>query len=158
MAGKGPNGVLDQVPKRKLHSHSIRKKPLYTNAKLQSPDGQMLSLVDTKHADWYVKKGLAEYISHDPVVVRLNFEPKGRPEGAAGEYYLIPKSNHCVVCGSSESYLKKWIVPHEYRKEFPGKCSYELNYNMWIGNVDVKWNVDWKEAGCTWGKAFKNLV
>lgn len=116
---KGPNGVLDQVPKRKLHSHSVRKKPLYTNAKLQSPDGQMLSLVDTKHADWYVKKGLAEYISHDPVVVRLNFEPKGRPEGAAGEYYLIPKSNHCVVCGSSESYLKKWIVPHEYRKEFP---------------------------------------
>ena len=57
----------------------------------------------------------------DPLTVRLNFEPSGRPEGEAGEYYLTFKANKCVVCGEEESYLKKYVVPHEYRKYFPGK-------------------------------------
>ena len=51
--------------------------------------------------------------------VRLKFEPAGRPEGAAGDYYLADKCNQCVVCGKDESYLRKYIVPHEYRKYFP---------------------------------------
>lgn len=37
-----------------------------------------------------------------------------------GDYYLEPKKNLCVVCGAQESYLRKYVVPHEYRKFFPG--------------------------------------
>jgi len=117
LAGPTSSSILDKPSKRELHS--VRKSPLYTNAYLEAPDGQQLCVTDNKHADWYVQKGLAKYVCRDPVTVRLNFEPKGRPEGAAGEYYLIVKSNHCVVCGRDESYLRKWIVPHEYRKHFP---------------------------------------
>ncbi len=40
-------------------------------------------------------------------------------QGLAGEYYLKVKSNQCVVCGREESYLRKYVVPHEYRKHFP---------------------------------------
>ena len=36
---------------------------------------------------------------------------------------LCFKANKCVVCGEEESYLKKYVVPHEYRKYFPGKQS-----------------------------------
>ena len=111
--------VNDKPSKRGLHS--IRKSPLYTNAYLEAPDGQQLCVTDTKHAEWYVQKGLATYVSHEPALtVRLNFEPKGRPEGKAGDYYLVAKTNQCVVCGIDESYLRKWIVPHEYRTHFPG--------------------------------------
>jgi len=51
--------------------------------------------------------------------VRLKFEPSGRPEGKAGEYYLTVKPNICVVCGVGKAYLRKNVVPHEYRKYFP---------------------------------------
>ena len=53
------------------------------------------------------------------MTVRLNFEPAGRSSGRAGGYYCNPKSNICVVCGTDESSLRKYIVPHEYRKFFP---------------------------------------
>ena len=69
--------------------------------------------------------------------MRLKFEPSGRPEGKAGEYYLTVKPNICVVCGVGKAYLRytpvyvqnlhefrnflirKNVVPHEYRKYFP---------------------------------------
>ena len=53
------------------------------------------------------------------MTVRLNFEPSGRPSSEYDQYYLMDKSNNCVVCGNDESYLRKNIVPHEYRKHFP---------------------------------------
>ena len=90
---------------------------------------------DLKKAEWYVKKGIGELISENPLTVRLKFEPSGRPEGKAGktfkswktkmyfesivlflgEYYLSVKPNICVVCGKQDSYLRKNVVPHEYR-------------------------------------------
>ena len=43
-----------------------------------------------------------------------------------GQYYTQEKANRCVVCGSSGSYIRKNVVPHEYRKHFPGKLSIKL--------------------------------
>ena len=54
----------------------------------------------------------------DPYTVQLNFEPSGRP-GAEDSYYLNFKNNICVVCGSDHSYMRKNIVPHDYRRYFP---------------------------------------
>ena len=64
---------------------------------------------------------LGHFIVNEPenVTVRLNFEPAGRSSGRAGGYYCNPKTNICVVCGTDESSLRKYIVPHEYRKFFP---------------------------------------
>ena len=53
------------------------------------------------------------------MTVRLNFEPSGRPSSEYDRYYLTDKVNKCTVCGQSESFLRKNIVPHEYRKHFP---------------------------------------
>ena len=98
-----------------------RKSPLYENSRLEAPDGQPLCVCDPKKADWYVSKGIGTLISRDPHVVRLKFEPKGRPEGDAGAYYLIDKENICAVCGETNSseHARKYVVPHEYRKYFP---------------------------------------
>jgi len=103
----------------KSRGNAVRKSPLYHNCMLQAPDGQILCTCDIKKAEWYLKKGIGEMISEDPFTVRLKFEPSGRPEGKAGEYYLSVKPNICVVCGAEESYLRKNVVPHEYRRYFP---------------------------------------
>jgi len=103
----------------KVRFNSVRKSPLYHNCMLQAPDGQVLCTCDTKKADWYVAKGIGYIVSKDPYTVRLKFEPSGRPEGRAGEYYLSVKPNICVVCGMDESFLRKNVVPHEYRRYFP---------------------------------------
>ncbi|XP_067847345.1 exonuclease 3'-5' domain-containing protein 2 isoform X2 [Heptranchias perlo] len=100
--------------------YSARKSPLYDNCFLHAPDGQPLCTCDRKKAQWYIDKGIGELISEDPFVVKLKFEPSGRPESQQ-DYYLTTKENLCVVCGKRESYIRKNIVPHEYRRHFPGQ-------------------------------------
>ncbi|KAM6275146.1 exonuclease 3'-5' domain-containing protein 2 isoform 2-T2 [Porphyrio hochstetteri] len=98
--------------------YSARKSPLYDNCFLHAPDGQPLCTCDRKKAQWYLDKGIGELVSTDPFVVKLRFEPSGRPESQV-DYYLTVKENLCVVCGKRESYIRKNIVPHEYRRHFP---------------------------------------
>ncbi|XP_075783457.1 exonuclease 3'-5' domain-containing protein 2 isoform X2 [Pelodiscus sinensis] len=98
--------------------YSARKSPLYDNCFLHAPDGQPLCTCDRKKAQWYLDKGIGELVSTDPFVVKLQFEPSGRPESQV-DYYLTVKENLCVVCGKKESYIRKNIVPHEYRRHFP---------------------------------------
>lgn len=109
-------GSLEQI--RKL---STRQNPLYYNCFLQAPDGELLCTCDKKKALWYISKGIGELILEDPLTVRLKFEPAGRAVGATGKYYQKVKENQCVVCGNSESYSRKNVVPREYRKCFPCK-------------------------------------
>nr|XP_013815030.1 PREDICTED: exonuclease 3'-5' domain-containing protein 2-like isoform X2 [Apteryx mantelli mantelli] len=98
--------------------YSVRKSPLYDNCFLHAPDGQPLCTCDRKKAQWYLDKGIGELVSTDPFVVKLQFEPSGRPESQV-DYYLTVKENLCVVCGKRESYIRKNVVPHEYRRHFP---------------------------------------
>ncbi|XP_064602350.1 exonuclease 3'-5' domain-containing protein 2-like isoform X1 [Liolophura sinensis] len=101
-----------------VRSYSTRQSPLYHNCKLQAPDGQQLCTCDEKKANWYIEKELGEKVCDDPLTVRLYFEPSGRPDSGRN-YYLQDKENICVVCGHSNTYIRKIIVPHEYRKFFP---------------------------------------
>lgn len=98
--------------------YSARKSPLYDNCFLHAPDGQPLCTCDRRKAQWYLDKGIGELVSEDPFVVKLQFEPAGRPE-SPGDYYLMVKENLCVVCGKKDSYIRKNVIPHEYRKHFP---------------------------------------
>ncbi|XP_069588414.1 exonuclease 3'-5' domain-containing protein 2 isoform X2 [Ranitomeya imitator] len=140
--GKGVNGDINIIPRQKKEGlleqsstnfqgdprknkkkplgvgYSVRKSPLYDNCFLHAPDGQPLCTCDRKKAQWYLDKGIGDLISSDPFVVRLRFEPSGRPESSV-DYYLNVKENICVVCGKKESYIRKNIVPHEYRRHFP---------------------------------------
>lgn len=85
----------------------------------------------------YVAKGRGYVVSHSPMAVRLNFEPSGRPSTEYDQYYLTEKANVCVVCGNSESFLRKNIVPHEYRKHFP---EFLKVLTLKIDNKNVKYD------------------
>ncbi|KAL6262820.1 hypothetical protein P5V15_005610 [Pogonomyrmex californicus] len=96
-----------------------RIKPLYHNCYLQAPDGDVLCTCDRKKAEWYITKNLGKLVETDPYTVRLNFEPSGRALGEVGQYYTQVKLNQCVVCGCTEKFIRKNVVPREYRKYFP---------------------------------------
>ncbi|KAJ8733713.1 hypothetical protein PYW07_014264 [Mythimna separata] len=98
---------------------SMRAKPLYNNGYLEAPDGELLCRCDNKKALWFVNKELADVVNEEPFTVRLRFEPAGRAVGDVGRYYQLEKENKCVVCGSTNSYIRKNVVPREYRKMFP---------------------------------------
>lgn len=108
----------------------IRKKPLYHNCYLQAPDGDILCTCDRKKAEWYIKKNLADIVEEQPFTVRLKFEPSGRALGEVGQYYTQIKINQCVVCGASENFIRKNVVPREYRKYFP--CELSPGTKMYI--------------------------
>ncbi|RVE52065.1 hypothetical protein evm_003343 [Chilo suppressalis] len=115
------NGRCTKINKRreKQNTASARTKPLYTNSFLEAPDGELLCTCDYKKAMWYIEKELADLVKESPFTVRLRFEPAARSVGEVGQYYQIAKENCCVVCGNTNSYIKKNVVPREYRRYFP---------------------------------------
>ncbi|OWR40731.1 3-5 exonuclease [Danaus plexippus plexippus] len=113
----------------KKYSHSPRSRPLYHNCFMEAPDGEVLCTCDTKKAKWYLDNKLATLIKDDPLTIRLAFEPAGRSVGEVGRYYTLVKENKCVVCGAMDSYIRKNVVPREYRKYFPGNL---------VSNIYVK--------------------
>ncbi|XP_073698666.1 exonuclease 3'-5' domain-containing protein 2 [Garra rufa] len=68
----------------------------------------------------YAAHDRGKLVSDSPFIVRLLFEPSGRPDSQK-DYYLTAKENVCVVCGKADSYIRKNIVPHEYRRHFPAE-------------------------------------
>ncbi|XP_013397750.1 exonuclease 3'-5' domain-containing protein 2 [Lingula anatina] len=125
----GSAAVNKHLPKPVKNAYSARTTPLYHNCQLRAPDGQLLSTIDIKKAQWYIDKELGVKICDDPFTVKLNFEPSGRPESSRN-YYLQEKSNICVVCGKEESYIRKNVVPHEYRKYFPSIMKDHLSHDI----------------------------
>uniref|UniRef100_A0A1B0CQN3 Exonuclease 3'-5' domain-containing protein 2 n=1 Tax=Lutzomyia longipalpis TaxID=7200 RepID=A0A1B0CQN3_LUTLO len=105
--------------KENKRAFSTRSRPLYYNCFMEAPDGELLCAMDVRKADWYIAKGLAVLIKEDPYTVRLAFEPSGRATGNVGDFDKQLKVNQCVVCGHDESYIRKYVVPREYRKFFP---------------------------------------
>lgn len=86
---------------------------IYDNCTITAPDGTPLCRTNLKKLWWYLERGLA-----DPVVIRLNFEPKGM-KNADDPYYLADKDNKCVVCGDQDGLNLHHVVPRCYRKHFP---------------------------------------
>lgn len=90
---------------------------LYDNCRLLSPQGELLSLIDAKRAKWYIRKNLGTLESEDPLTIRLNFEPSNSTN-KEDSFYLIPRENKCVVCGTSEKLTRHHVVPQSFRKHF----------------------------------------
>ncbi|XP_055323542.1 exonuclease 3'-5' domain-containing protein 2 isoform X4 [Sitodiplosis mosellana] len=93
----------------------------YSGSQILSKDSQSQKTKKNQNgsSSVYVNKNIGEIVAEDPLTVRLKFEPSGRAVGQTGKYYQTPKDNKCVVCGETEKYTRKNVVPREYRKNFP---------------------------------------
>ncbi|KAL4425764.1 hypothetical protein ABPG75_009780 [Micractinium tetrahymenae] len=96
------------------------KSTVYENARMYSKDGELLCHTDKRKLLWYLKKGLAEKMSDDPLCVRLTFQHKtGDQQQGTSEFYTVEKANRCVACGEEGHYLRYRVVPAAYRKAMP---------------------------------------
>lgn len=113
------NGKSGTNKEFKRYKPNTLRRQMYDNIRMEAPDGELLCTCDRSKAEWYVQKNLATVVSEDPYSIRLTFEPAGRAVGDVGKYYTIAKENRCVVCGKNESFIRKNVVPRDYRKHFP---------------------------------------
>ena len=92
---------------------------LYDNRALLSPSGELLAYIDEKRAKWYIRNDLAivEVTDKYPSAIRLQFEPSG-PDRAHHPFYLSPRENKCVVCGTADNLTRHHVVPQSFRRHF----------------------------------------
>ncbi len=93
-----------------------RKKKLYGNYKVLSPDNIPMFRCNEKKISWYLKRDLADII--DSKTIRLKFKPNGLGNYNKN-YGLFEMENKCVRCGSEEHLTKHHVVPSCYRTYFP---------------------------------------
>ena len=112
------------------HQH-LRDHNCYQNCAVYSPDNELMFRCSYKRARWYLKRDLADLISKIPFVIQLTFQPQGK--GHAGNaYYLSPKKNRCVVCGSGDQLTKHHVVPQCYRKSFSEEIKSHTSYDVFL--------------------------
>ena len=103
------------------------QQPLYDNILLLAPNNIKLCFCNRSKAEWYLSRDYAEYVSED--TIRLKFEPKGK--GHDGDpFYLTPKKNVCVVCGSIESLTRHHIFPYCFRRYFPDRIKRHNSHDI----------------------------
>lgn len=87
---------------------------------MTAPNGKIMCRCDEKRANWYLDRNLATIVIENPLIIRLDFEPKGFGH-SDDPYYLSNKENICVVCGNKDALklTKHHCVPKQYRKNFP---------------------------------------
>lgn len=103
----------------RLNSYNVKKdRKIYGNCQVQSPNGVLMFRCDQKKAYWYINRNLGDIIQKEPLIVRLNFEPKGLGNHQK-EFGLSEMLNKCVSCGGENFLTKHHIVPYCYRRYFP---------------------------------------
>lgn len=83
-------------------------------------DGSLLCHCDSRKAQWYLAKGLADRVSDNPLTIQLRFEHKtGDQEQGTNDFYTESKENRCVGCGRPDGFSRYRIIPSCYRRHFP---------------------------------------
>ncbi|GFV45066.1 exonuclease 3'-5' domain-containing protein 2 [Trichonephila clavipes] len=126
---KGPPTLSVLKKSSRIQYGKPRQKPMYGNCQLVAPDGELLCILNKEKAEWYLKKGIGEKISEEPLTVRLKFEPSGRPK-LDDVFYTKEKLNQCVVCGNIENFHRKFVVPSDYRKYFPDLMKKNVSHDI----------------------------
>jgi hypothetical protein len=92
----------------------------YSNYKMLSPEGVLMNRTSAKRAEWYVTRGLAEWV--DDNTYQLTFTPNGLGRHD-DPFYTDVSINRCVICGTEDRLTKHHVVPYMFRKLFPKYCA-----------------------------------
>ncbi|XP_050436824.1 exonuclease 3'-5' domain-containing protein 2-like isoform X2 [Adelges cooleyi] len=115
----GSNGFKHKTkPNIRLYSTStIKTTTVYDNCLMENVDGIVMSTCSHKKVDWYISQGLAKLVNDNPRTIRLNFpaEIKNRKDAFSIHF----RDNICTVCGRTEHFRKKSIIPKEFVRHMP---------------------------------------
>ena len=95
-----------------------KDRKIYGNCQVLSPEGHLMFRCESKKANWYLKRDLADIQNQEPLIIKLKFQPNGLGNHNKN-YGLTEMENVCVVCGSDEFLTRHHVVPICYRKYFP---------------------------------------
>lgn len=100
---------------------SAQKNKIYESISMIHPNGDFMCHVSKKRANWYINKGLANWVNVDSF--KLKFSPNGYGNKHI-PYYSQKLVDRCVVCGDDTvgNLNKHHVVPYVFRSRFP------LNY------------------------------
>ncbi|KAL9873122.1 exonuclease 3'-5' domain-containing protein 2-like isoform 1-T1 [Glossina fuscipes fuscipes] len=84
---------------------------------LLAPDDEFVCLVDKSKGEWYLKEHLGTKVDCEDFTVRVKHFPPIQTIG----YYQGLNVTQCHICGETDAFVHKPVVPHEYSKHFPVK-------------------------------------
>ena len=114
-----PAPVVPDRHREKVIEKFSAKRPVYSNCRMLARDGGELAACDLKKLQWYVSKGIAEWVEGcgedtEQPTIRLNFEHKQDDQAlGTSTFYTEAKENRCVGCGEAQHYLKYRCVSRE---------------------------------------------
>lgn len=112
------------------------QKPIYESFAMIHPNGELMCYTNFKRANWYIEKGLAEWIEERKFV--LKFEPNGSGKNNL-PYYTQILENKCVVCGTDDNEKglnKHHVVPYVFRSRFPVQYKESNHHDVLVTCVD----------------------
>jgi len=117
------------------------KKPIYESFSMIHLDGTFMCHINGKRANWYVEKGLAEWI--DEKTFQLKFEPKGKGKKDL-LFYNQKLENRCVVCGNDhqDELNKHHVVPSVFRSRFPIQYKESNHHDVLVTCLDCHENYE----------------
>jgi hypothetical protein len=117
------------------------QKPIYESFSMYHPDGSFMCHINQKRANWYVERGLADWI--DDKSFKLKFEPKGKGKQDL-LFYTQKVENRCVVCGdhSEDNLNKHHVVPYVFRSRFPVQYKESNHHDILVTCVDCHENYE----------------
>ncbi|XP_050533718.1 exonuclease 3'-5' domain-containing protein 2 [Daktulosphaira vitifoliae] len=113
------NGIKIK-PKPNIRSFStstIKASLVYDNCLMENFDGNIMSTCSHKKVDWYISQGLAKLVNENPRTIRLNFPADIKHKKDA--FSVLFRHNICTVCGRTEHFRKKSIIPKEFIRHMP---------------------------------------
>ncbi|XP_071089719.1 exonuclease 3'-5' domain-containing protein 2-like [Haliotis cracherodii] len=114
------NKVVD-TDCRGARAYSPRQRPLDFRCQLQTLSGKLIQRCDIFKAEWYLEKNLGRKISDDPFIVQLKYELEMTNEDEVHDNLYEDNEDTvamCVVCGRTHAFIKKYVIPTEYKRYF----------------------------------------
>ncbi len=102
-------------------------KKMYESFEMLHPEGYFMSFVNEKRANWYINRGLANWVGDKKF--QLKFSPNGSGKGHI-PFYTQKLENRCVVCGVEHNLNKHHVVPYVFRSKMPVKYKEKSNHDV----------------------------
>jgi hypothetical protein len=111
--------------------HKFRyKQKCYDNILLKDVNGEIIGFIDQKRAKFYISRKLAVFDEVNKIL-KLNFKVSKKTV-ADEPFYLQPRENKCVVCGSTSELSKHHCIPWMFRKHYPDNWKKHSSHDVLV--------------------------
>uniref|UniRef100_A0A1A9ZM48 3'-5' exonuclease domain-containing protein n=1 Tax=Glossina pallidipes TaxID=7398 RepID=A0A1A9ZM48_GLOPL len=129
-------GIFQKNFSQLLDHHFDESEPVYYSSLLEpfevhcpsdkclllAPDDEFVCSVAKSKGEWYLKEQLGTKVNCENFTVRVKHFPPIQTIG----YYQRSNETRCHICGETDAFVHKPLVPYEYSQHFP------VNHQLFI--------------------------